>query len=138
MKKLLPLLMLHLLALTSFGQTERISVDGLFGKKWRTAEYQIGGHTVAADDIPANDGTVFGKDGSYISVDKGVATKGTWTFDGQSGMMTVMAEGSDPVLLRVLKVEDYVAVMEAVNEQEPARAREEHRMTIFLRGTAVD
>jgi hypothetical protein len=127
------ILLLSVSAATSQAQTAQKDLADFFGKKWVTSEYEIHGERHSATDILAGDGSIFNADGTFSSVDKGIASKGKWTYDAQARILVALTEGyDDPNRLKVISISENTAVLESVHEGEDSADHKHHAMTIYL------
>jgi hypothetical protein len=117
----------------SQAQTAQKDLADFFGKKWVTSEYEIHGERHSATDILAGDGSIFNADGTFSSVDKGIASKGKWTYDAQKRILIAYTEGyDDPNRLKVISISSDTAVLESVHEGEASADHKHHAMIIYL------
>lgn len=134
MRICLTLFSILMLSMAAMAQVTSPDLADFIGRKWVTTEYGIHGEKYPASDIPEGDGSTFLPDGTYRSVDKGIASKGKWSYDSRTRILTAHNEQNEaPTLLRVVSVGPEVTVMEAFHEGESAKAHSEHAMTIYLR-----
>jgi hypothetical protein len=133
MKYFLVILLLSASAAISQAQTAHKDLADFFGKKWVTSEYEIHGERHSASDILAGDGSIFNADGTFSSVDKGIASKGKWTYNAKERILIAHTEGyDDPNRLKVISISGNTAVMESVHEGEVSAGHQHHAMTIYL------
>jgi hypothetical protein len=133
MKYFLVILLLSASAAISQAQTAHKDLADFFGKKWVTSEYEIHGERHSASDILAGDGSIFNADGTFSSVDKGIASKGKWTYNAKERILIAHTEGyDDPNRLKVISISGNTAVMESVHEGEVSPGHQHHAMTIYL------
>jgi hypothetical protein len=134
MRHLLSTLLIIAAVVHANAQDQKTDLAGFFGKKWVTSAYEIHGEKHDASDIPAGDGTIFQPDGTFSSTDKGVASTGTWTYDASDRILTVQTKGYDePNRLKLIRLEQALAVMESVHEDEAKDKHHDHAMTIYLK-----
>lgn len=125
-----------LLAFTVIAQAQTVKADlaDFFDRKWVTTEMETHGQRFPANDVQPGDGTTFKADGTFSSVDKGVPSKGKWTYDAETRILTAHTEGyDDPNSLRVVSISGDTAIMEAVHGGEDAEAHKAHGMVFHLR-----
>lgn len=126
-------LILSVFSASSQAQTTHKDLADFVGKKWVTSEYEVHGERHSASDIHAGDGSIFLPDGTFSSVDKGVASKGTWTYDAKEHILTAHTEGyDDPNRLKVVSISGNSVVLESVHEGEVSPGHRHHAMTIYL------
>lgn len=102
MKKLLFLIPLSLAL--SFANAQ--DAKGLIGKKWVTEAHEVQGQRFSTN-TPDGDGTVFNGDGTYISVDNGIQSSGTWRFDPETDKLKFKNDKEeDPLNVEVVVLTD--------------------------------
>lgn len=104
------------------------TTKSLCNRKWITSEFQLGNQKFSATDVLENDGTVFLEGGTLTSVDNGFATKGKWSFDENSKVLTTQNEGDkEPSKMLVRSISESTLVLETMShESQP--------MTIYFKG----
>ena len=128
--------MLLAFSVTAQAQTAKADLADFFGKKWVTTEMESHGQRFPANDVQQGDGTTFNADGTFSSVDRGIPSKGKWTYDPKTRILTAHTEGyDDPSSLRVVSISGDTATMESVHEGEDAEAHKAHEMVFHLRVT---
>jgi len=134
MKVLLTLILASSFAIASQAQTAQKDLADFFGKKWVTSEYEIHGERYDATDIHAGDGSIFNTDGTFSSVDKSIPSKGKWTYDANTRILTAHTEGfDDSNRLLVISISGDTAVLMSVHEGESSADHKDHAMTIYLK-----
>lgn len=133
MRHIVSLLLLIGLSNCVSAQNQTIDLADFFGKKWVTSIYEIHGKKHPATDILEGDGTIFLADGTFSSIDKGVSSSGTWTYDAASRALTAQTIGYDePNRLKILSLDPAVAIMQTVHVGEDNDKHHDHAMTIYL------
>jgi hypothetical protein len=127
MKHILSLSLFLVIAMGAFAQSAS-TTKSLCSRKWITSEFQLGNQKFSATDVLENDGTVFLEGGTLTSVDNGVATKGKWSFDENSKVLTTQNEGDkEPSKMLVRSISESTLVLETMShESQP--------MTIYFKG----
>ncbi|MCF8258014.1 MAG: DUF4923 family protein [Flavobacteriales bacterium] len=134
MRLFLAFILISSFTISSRAQTVQTDLAGFFGKKWVTSVYEIQGERYPASDILAGDGSMFNADGTFSSVDKGVASKGKWAYDAKERILTAHTEGYDePNRLRVISISGDKAILQSVQVEESHNEHQGHAMTIHLK-----